>query len=77
LYLIAFIVLAVSVISTFYYISVVKTIYFEKGKNWILYQDVSKEMSVLLSISLFLMFFLFFNPNILLLCSQKMALSLV
>lgn len=77
LYLIAFIVLAISVISTYYYISIVKTIYFEKNKNWIFYNVVSKEKSIVLAISLVLLVFLFFNPNLLLLCSQKMALSVI
>lgn len=77
MYLVAFVVLAASVISTYYYISVVKTIYFEKNKNWIFYDKVSKEKSILLSVSLILLIFLFFNPNILLLLSQQMALSLI
>jgi NADH-quinone oxidoreductase subunit N len=75
-YFVAFVVLAISVVSTYYYISVVKTIYFEKNKNWIFYKDVSKGTSILLSISLILLVFLFFNPNLLLLYSQKMALSI-
>ena len=75
LYFVAFVVLAVSVISTFYYISVVKTIYFEKNKNWMFYETISKEKSILLAISLVLLFFLFINPNLLLLLSQQMALS--
>ena len=75
LYLVAFIVLAISVVSTYYYISVVKTIYFEKNKNWIFYDTISKEKSIVLAISLILLFFLFINPNLLLLLSQQMALS--
>jgi len=75
LYLVAFIVLAISVVSTYYYISVVKTIYFEKNKNWIFYDTISKEKSIVLAISLVLLFFLFINPNLLLLLSQQMALS--
>ena len=77
LYMVAFIVLAVSVISTYYYISIVKTIYFEKNKNWIFYNTISKEKSLVLSISLILLLFLFFNPNLLLLLSQQMALSVI
>jgi NADH:ubiquinone oxidoreductase subunit 2 (subunit N) len=68
-------VLAISVVSTYYYISVVKTIYFEKNKNWIFYDTISKEKSIVLAISLVLLFFLFINPNLLLLLSQQMALS--
>jgi NADH:ubiquinone oxidoreductase subunit 2 (subunit N) len=63
------------VVSTYYYISVVKTIYFEKNKNWIFYDTISKEKSIVLAISLVLLFFLFINPNLLLLLSQQMALS--
>lgn len=77
LYLVAFIVLAASVVSTYYYISVVKTIYFEKNKNWIFYNTISKEKSLVLSVSLILLLFLFFNPNMLLLLSQQMALSII
>lgn len=76
-YFVAFVVLAISVVSTYYYISVVKTIYFEKDKNWIFYNQISKEKSILLAISFVLLIFLFFNPNILLLFSQKMALSVI
>lgn len=75
LYFAAFLVLLMSVVSTFYYISLVKTLYFEKNKNWIFYQEVSKEKSILLSVFFFLLVFLFFEPNLLLLYSQKMALS--
>lgn len=75
-YFVAFIILAISVISTFYYISIVKTIYFEKNKNWIFYKTVSKGTSILLSITLILLVFLFVNPSVLLLFSQKMALSI-
>ena len=75
-YFIAFLTLAVSVISTYYYISVVKTIYFEKGKNWIFYQDISKGSSILLAFSWVLLILLFVNPTLLLLQSQKMALSI-
>lgn len=77
LYMVAFIVLAASVVSTFYYISVVKTIYFEKNRNWIFYNTISKEKSIVLSISLILLVFLFVNPNVLLLLSQQMALSVI
>jgi NADH-quinone oxidoreductase subunit N len=75
LFFAAFIVLAVSVISTYYYISIVKTIYFEKNKNWLFYEEISKEKSLILAVSMILLVFLFINPNLLLLCSQKMALS--
>jgi NADH-quinone oxidoreductase subunit N len=77
LYFAAFLVLAMSVVSTFYYISVVKTLYFEKSKNWVLYQEISKEKSIVLALFLVLLVFLFFQPSLLLLCSQKMALSIL
>lgn len=75
-YFIAFIVLGVSVISTYYYINIVKTVVFEKDKDWLFYGDLSKENSFLLSLSWVFLIFLFINPSLLLLQSQKMALSI-
>lgn len=75
-YFSALIVLAASVIATYYYISVVKTIYFEKNKNWVFYDEISKGQAVLLAVSLILLIFLFVNPTFILLSSQKMALSI-
>jgi NADH-quinone oxidoreductase subunit N len=76
-YFVAFVILAISVVSAYYYISIVKTIYFEKDKNWMFYNQISKEKSILLSISFVLLIFIFFDPGFLLLYSQKMTLSLV
>ena len=47
----------------------------KKNKNWIFYDTISKEKSIVLAISLVLLFYLFINPNILLLLSQQMAFS--
>lgn len=75
LYLVAFIILSLSIVSTFYYINVVKSIYFEKNKNWVFYNNISKESSVLMTLSSIMLVFFFFYPNIILLVSEQMALS--
>jgi NADH-quinone oxidoreductase subunit N len=77
MYFVAFLVLGLSVISTFYYIFVIKTIYFEKKKNWIFCNKISKGNSILLAISLVLLFFIFYNPESVLLISKQMSLTLL
>lgn len=77
MYFVAFLVLGLSVISTFYYIFVIKTIYFEKKKNWIFCNKISKGNSILLAISLVLLFFIFSNPESVMLISKEIALSVV
>jgi len=65
-----------SVISSFFYIRLIKSIYFEqKGDNCFTF-PVSRFCSLIMGVSLFLLLFFFFNPSLLLLLSQKMALCL-
>ena len=66
-----------STISSVYYISIIKTIYFEKNKNWIFYKEINKNSSVVLSVCSVLLLFLFFEPNLLLLINEKMSLDLI
>ena len=77
-YLSAFFVLAISVVSTYYYISLVKSIYFEysTSKNWLFYNSLGKGESLVLALGLIFMIFFFVNPSALVICSQKMAFSL-
>jgi len=65
-----------SVISSFYYIRLIKTIYFEKASDDGFKFSVSKSCSLILCFSMFFLFFLFFNPSLLLLETHKMALCL-
>jgi NADH-quinone oxidoreductase subunit N len=62
-----------SVISTFYYIRIIKIMYFEKTKTEEAYEDISEITSLITGISLFLLIFLFVNPTLLNLISYKMT----
>jgi len=73
----SFIILA-SVVSTFYYIRLIKSIYFENTSvYWIFYKPISACHAVVVCISFFIVVLIFYNPLILNLLSQKMALTLL
>ena len=65
-----------NVISSFYYIRLIKTIYFEKVIDNGFKFSVSRSCSLILCFSMFFLFFLFFNPSLLFLQTHKMALCL-
>lgn len=52
-----------SVVSTFYYIRIVKIIYFEDALVGNLFYPIAHEKAILLSILIFSLFFLFVNPS--------------
>lgn len=76
MYILAIIGILSSVISTFYYIRIIKTIYFEKITHWNFYSPVSQVKSLILGSTFFLIILLFLSPNLLSLCAYKMVLSL-
>ena len=76
LYLLAFIGVLTSVISCFYYIRLIKIMYFEKPTKFIAYQPMDKEKSILIGLTLFFMIFFFFYPSPLFLVAHKVAISL-
>jgi len=65
-----------SVISSFFYIRLIKSIYFEQKEDNFFIFPVSRGCSLVMGVSLFLLLCFFFNPSLLLLLSQKMALCL-
>ena len=76
-YIIALLSLLFSVISTFYYIRIIKVLYFENtlvGKLYYAVTDNSR--TLILSLLVFLLVFLFLNPTILYLLNYKIVLSL-
>lgn len=77
LYLSVFVILILNVISTYYYISIIKTIYFEKNINWIFYNSLTKDTSVIMGVILICLLFFFFDSSLLKLVSEKMVFSLV
>lgn len=76
LYLTSTIAILSSVVSAFFYVRIVKTMYFEKTiKNAFVY-PVTKACSVVIGLGCFLLLFFSINPTMLLLFTQKMALCL-
>ena len=75
-FILPIIVILISVISAFYYIRIIKIIYFEKtNKNYLLFIDnISKMNSILLSISSQIILFLFLIPSYFLTFFEKISL---
>ena len=76
LYLLAFIGVLTSVVSCFYYIRLIKIMYFEKPTRFISYQAMDKEKSIIIGLTLFFMIFFFFYPSPLFLVAHQVAISL-
>ena len=76
MYVHSVLIILCSVVSTYYYIRLIKTIYFEKIQNKIDYKPISKEVSLVLGLSFFFTVFFFVNPNFIWLITYEMALSL-
>jgi|TARA_B110000261_G_scaffold157349_1_gene192280 NADH-quinone oxidoreductase subunit N len=74
MYFVALLSILCSVIGTFYYIRLIKILYFEKVLVGKLYYPINLQSSVLISILFFLFLFLFINPTILYLFSYKFSL---
>jgi NADH:ubiquinone oxidoreductase subunit 2 (subunit N) len=67
-----------SVVSTFYYIRLIKSLYFENTANhWVFYKPIEAKQAVVICLSFFVVVLAFYNPTILSLVSQKMALTLL
>jgi NADH-quinone oxidoreductase subunit N len=76
-FVIASFIIMTSVISTFYYIRLIKSAYFESShKEWVFYAPVSATQGTVITLSFFGIVFLFYNPLLLNLLSYKMAMSL-
>ena len=73
-YYIALFSISCSVISTFYYIRIIKTFYFETVLVGKLYYPINTLNTVILSFLIFLLVFLFLNPTFLYLISCKSIL---
>lgn len=68
-------IILVNVVSTFYYLRLIKTMFFEVSGTSFEILPVSKEISLSLGTCWFLVVFFFVNPNSLWLFTQEMALS--
>nr|ANA57059.1 NADH dehydrogenase subunit 2 [Pyramimonas parkeae]ANA57065.1 NADH dehydrogenase subunit 2 [Pyramimonas parkeae] len=77
LYLGALIGVLTSVVSCFYYIRLIKIIYFESPKTWIHYSTIDKEKSLILAITSFFILFFFCYPSPLFIFTHKIALTFI
>ena len=75
-YLLAIIGILTSAVSCFYYIRIVKIMYFETPKDWLNFARVSKESSIVLALSFFTIVGLMAYPFPLYVASHKVALAL-
>jgi proton-translocating NADH-quinone oxidoreductase chain N len=76
LYVVAIIGVLCSVLSCFYYIRLVKIMYFEGPKNWCSFYPVPVENAITLAITCFFILFFMFYPTPLYLITHKIALIL-
>jgi NADH-quinone oxidoreductase subunit N len=74
-YFVALASILFSVVSTFYYIRIIKVLYFENLLVGKLYYPINSEKTILLSVLIFLLVFLFTNPTLLYLFCYKAILS--
>ena len=73
-YLVSFLSIFCSVISTFYYIRIVKIIYFEPVLIGKLYYPIRMQITLFLVVMVYNLFFLFIRPNLLFYISYKASL---
>tara|TARA_B110000908_G_scaffold165254_1_gene214405 strand:+ start:528 stop:2048 length:1521 start_codon:yes stop_codon:yes gene_type:complete len=74
MFFVALISILCSVVGTFYYIRLIKILYFEKVLVGMLYYPIKAQSSLLISMLFFLLLFLFLNPTLLYLFSYKISL---
>nr|YP_009733027.1 NADH dehydrogenase subunit 2 [Jaagichlorella roystonensis]QHU78323.1 NADH dehydrogenase subunit 2 [Jaagichlorella roystonensis] len=74
-YLLAVVAILTSVISCFYYIRIVKIIYFEKPTTLLTFIQISKESSLVLAVTFTFILFFCLNPAPLFLATHKTALA--
>jgi NADH-quinone oxidoreductase subunit N len=65
-----------SVVSTFYYVRIIKILYFENSLVGNLYYPINNQKIFILSLLIFLLIFLFIHPTFLYLVVQKLFLSM-
>ena len=76
MYFIAIVSILCSVISTFYYIRIIKIMYFESSIAGKLYYPIQSNISILIVCLFYFLLFLFINPTLLYLISHKIVLLL-
>lgn len=75
-YLVSLMAILFSIISTFYYIRIVKILYFENCLTGKLYYPIINNKILILSLLIIMLLFFFVNPTLLYLINYKLILSL-
>lgn len=73
----AIIAILISVVSSVYYIRLIKVVYFETNEDKIYFKPMDYGLSYVITFSVFFSVFFFLNPTLLLLVTQKMTLCLL
>ncbi|CAM9222384.1 unnamed protein product [Sphacelaria rigidula] len=73
---IAFFAVLTSVISAFYYLRLIKILFFEKSHQWFFLNPLSKSYALVLGITSFSVLFFVINPTFLYLFTYKLSLNL-
>jgi NADH-quinone oxidoreductase subunit N len=76
LVLVSLIAILASVISSVYYIRLIKIMYFEPKSDVSFVFPVTRSCSLMMGLGTFFLIYLFINPTLLLLLTEKMALCL-
>jgi NADH-quinone oxidoreductase subunit N len=74
MYFVAVISIFCSVVATFYYIRIIKVLFFENCLVGKLYYPINSQKAVLVVMLFYFIIFLFFNPRLLFLFSYKISL---
>lgn len=76
MYFVAIVSILCSVISTFYYIRIIKIMYFESSITGKLYHPIKSNISILIVCLFYFLLFLFINPTLVYLISHKIVILL-
>jgi len=76
LYIVAIIGILSSVVAAFYYIRIIKVMFFGTSNEYVTYKAMDKMNALVLSSSLFFLIFFFAYPHPFLMCAHKAALGL-
>jgi NADH-quinone oxidoreductase subunit N len=76
MYFVSIVSILCSVISTFYYIRIVKIMFFENSTAGKLYQPIKSHISIVIVCLFYFLLFLFINPTLIYLFSYKITLLL-
>lgn len=66
-----------SSISAYYYLNIIKVMYFDKTNHWVFYSAIDFQKSMILAIAIFFLLFFFVNPNLVLSLCYKIMLSYI